>query len=273
MKNLDNKEERDNSDFPPNVIVLATHGSYAIPTKMRQKLAKSFDTRLIKNFSDSATRKVIEDIPTSQKVVAGFSRAVGDPNRSDDAEDLFREFDFNKNPVWEEPLSAEEKKWLIDNCYRKYHNRVAEIVENIEKKYPTVIIFDIHDTGERMLGEDSSKDSFREGGFPEITIANREGKSCDPQIMKDFAEMLKKCLGVDVRVNDPFKGGYMTQKYGEKYNDNLEEGEKFHRNVIQVELGRYLYMDETTQKIDYEKLEVVKEGLQLAMAEVGRKYL
>lgn len=244
--------------------------------------------RLLKNFSDSLTRKMLQGIPDDQKVTAWFSRAIGDPARDENADDLFREYDFMKNeelknPVWKEKLTKEEKEWLLENFHKKYHEKVEETIkrteEKIKEKGGRVIVFDIHDTGELMMNVNETKDYKREGGFPDINLGDMDGRACDPQITSDFAKILKKYWKEnfgnepDLKINTPYKGkGYVTTHYGAEYNDNLIDDQKFQRNVIQIELGRYLYMDEKTQKPNRDKIKQVREILQKAMAELGRKY-
>lgn len=294
--------EQTEETFPKNVVVLATHGSYYVPDRVRGKLSKGMETgieeggerkqyllRLLRNFSDSLTRKILQGIPDDQKVVAGFSRAIGDPARAEDAEGLFRQFDFGAelggNPVWAESLTEEEKKWLIENFHQRYHERVVGAIEKAEQEHDRVIVFDIHDTGVRMMGVAQNGDYYRKDGFPDINLGNLgeagdvNGKSCAPEIMEDFIEALKKhwqkAFNYEPRlgINEPYKGkGYVTNHYGAEYNDSLPQERKFHRNVIQVELGRFLYMDERTQKPDRERLQKVREIVQAAMAEVGHKY-
>ena len=262
--------------FPSNIVVLATHGSYFVPDLVRSKLSAQISALLhrgTRNFSDFASRKVIpDDVPPSQKVVAGFSRAIGDPNRATDAPDLFRETDFNGMPVWETPLTSDEKRTLIDNYHEKYHDAVLKAIETAESKNKRVIVFDMHDTGNLMMSPNPEEDTPRENPFPQICLGDKDGESCDPVIMQDFAEAIERHLGMKPQLNDPYKGGFVTTKYGKDYNDSLPDAEKFSRNVIQIELGRFLYVNEKTQKPDRVKIDKIKAGLRAAMKEVGDKY-
>jgi len=261
--------------FPSNIVVLATHGGYFVPDSVRRKLSDKITAlglRGVKNFSDFGSRWVVKDVPNDQKVVAGFSRAIGDPNRSLDAPDLFRDTDFNGNQVWETPLTDHEKTQLLEGHYKKYHSAVLNAIESAESTSQRVIVFDVHDTGNLMLATDPNNDTERAEAFPSICLGNKDGESCDPAIMNDFASLIEKHLGITPLLNHPYKGGYVTSKYGKEYNDSLPLDERFKRNVIQVELGRYLYMDEKTQKIDFKKLQSIKSGLNAAMKELGEKY-
>lgn len=264
--------------FPGNVIITVTHGGCYIPEIVYNKLSKKFKEkshRIIKNFSDFACSKLIpKNIPENQKIIAHFSRAIGDPGRVKDSPDLFRETDFNGIPIWDKPLTKAEKAYLVKNYYRKYHNKVLKSIQEAEKKYKTVIVFDIHDTGNRMLKPNPDDDRLRSHKFPKIDLGCLRGTSCKPEIIKVFAKALEKHLGMHPTIDKPFKGdGAVTTKYGKFFNDTLPKEKRFARNVIQVELGRYLYMDEKTQKTNHEHLKIIQKGLDKAIEEVGNIYL
>ncbi|PCI24604.1 hypothetical protein COB57_04270 [Candidatus Peregrinibacteria bacterium] len=272
-----NMKKTSSESFPKNIVVLAPHGSYFIPEEIKKKLSlemKNLSHRAIKNFSDFATRNLVsEEIPGNQKVVADFSRAIGDPNRARDAHDVFRETDFNGLPVWEEKLTEEEKEGLLKKYYDQYHAQVLSVIQDVESKNNTTIVFDIHDTGNVMMGADPTQDIKRKEFFPEICIGNKKGESASPEILEAFSSSLEKHLGLTPSVNAPYSGAYTNIKYGVEHNKNLAPSEKFKRNVVLIEMGRYLYMDEATQEIDFDKVKKIREGLTAAMREVGEMYV
>ncbi len=252
-----------------NVVVLASHGSFFVPEDLRKRLA--IDERLLKNFSDFGTKYLLPDcVPEEQRVVAEFSRALGDPNRALDDTDLFRETDFGQRPLWKEPLTDKEKSECIEEFYQKYHHRVAEAIKRAEEVNKRILVVDIHDTGNMILGSNPGEDVIREWSMPPISLGDREGRSCDPAITQFFARALGKNLGLEVSLNTPYKGGYVTEKYGEEYNQALPQGECFQRNVIQLEIGRYLYVDEATQTVLPEKCQWLREGIERALEETSQ---
>lgn len=265
--------ELDLDPKPTNIVCLATHAGSHVPEKYRCRLTEemlSFNKRVLLNFSDHSCGSLIpDDLPADRVVVSEYSRILGDPNRHTDSEDLFPVEDFNGVAVWSTPLTPEDKEDLLANHYRKYHQKVEAVISEAESKNDRVIVFDIHDTGNLMLGISPELDTLRGEHIPEISLGDKDGESCDPEIMHAFALAVEKHLGFKPMINYPYKGGFVTTKYGKDYNDALPESERFKRNVIQIELGRYLYMDEKTQEINQEQLAIIKAGLSAAMNEVG----
>ena len=252
-----------------NVVVLATHGSFFVPSELQARL--KIDERLLKNFSDFGTQYLLPDcVPEEQRVVAWFSRALGDPNRVIESEDIFRETDFGGRMIWKESLTAEEREHCLEKYYTEYHQAVQKTIAQAEKENDRVLIVDIHDTGNMVLGEDKAEDTVREWTMPPLCLGDRDGQSCDPAITQFFAQALQSSLGMEVTLNTPYKGGYVTKKYGEEYNQELPEASRFNRNVIQLEVGRYLYMDEQTQMLIPEKCLWLREGLEKALLETSQ---
>lgn len=243
--------------FPKNILLTVTHAGYEMPQDFRARLSLEFgynDYRLLKNFSDFATAQLVsQSIPKNQVIMAEFSRALGDPNRSLEADDLFRETDFNGNALWKKPLTRHIKEELLEEYYAVYH-------DIIQKKIDTGmidILIDIHDTGNLLLAPLKENDTKREPAFPQICISNGNGETCDDSLLDSFAELLEKHTGLTVSKNAPFQGGYVTRTYGQQI------------NAIQVEFGRFLYMDEATQEVDEQKVSELRNGLTKALVEFG----
>ena len=55
---------------------------------------------------------------------------------------------------------------------------------------------------------------------------------------------------VKSKINWPYDWGFITKKFWVWYKN---------RQVVQVEFGRYLYMDEKTQEINFEKMKDIRE--------------
>lgn len=244
-------------NYPKNLILLATHGSYNIPFYVKLFLSKKFNERLIKNSSDFATANLIpKDFPKNQKVICNFSRLIGDPNRNLEDENLFREFDFNENRIFRYQLPKVLKRFLIKKYYYNYHKKISNIV-NVDEK---LIIFDIHDTGNIFMKPNPKDDKLKKEKFPNINLGNLDNKSSSKKVIELLAKELKKELSLEVTLNNPYKGGFVTKKYS-KFK-NVE--------VIQIEIGRYLYMDEKTQKINQKEINRIRKGLIKALIKISK---
>ncbi len=250
-------------NFPKNALVTATHGSYFIPKSVRGNLAPEFkenSLRLVRNFSDYETRKLLpEAAPIEQKITAWFSRAIGDPNRAPDADDIFRDTDFNGNPIWNKPLTEKQKAKLLKLYYHQYHVRVASMIKQANKSQQDTILFDIHDTGNLMLGSKPEDDHSRENKFPEICIGNCNGASCSPEIFELFAKNLQDEFNCDIAINNPYAGGYVAQEYSKMC------------NTIQIEFDRST-LNELNQRMDFKAVALRANKLQNAIIRTARKF-
>ena len=70
----------------------------------------------------------------------------------------------------------------------------------------------------------------------DIVLGNNHGTSCAPELMNFVDERLTG-LGLRVRRNNPYSGGYTTRHYG-------RPRQSVH--TLQIEINRALYMDEVT---------------------------
>lgn len=255
-----------------NIVVLATHGGYYIPPSLKPSLADDFrESRLLKNFSDFATQFILpQNIPFFQKITAPFSRALGDPNRSPEAHDFWRDYDFGGNKIWKKSLTSQEKKKIFDAYYNAYHNAIMQVLSEVENREETVLVFDIHDTGNLLLGKNRASDQKRKQEVPLINLGDKYGTSCSPKVLQDCAYLLEKIFGEKPTLNEPYSGGYVTTHYGKNHNEKTDQ--KFKRNVLQIEFNRSLYMDEKNQEVDFEKAENIKSKLEKVMDLLGEKY-
>ncbi|MCB9362097.1 N-formylglutamate amidohydrolase [Candidatus Woesearchaeota archaeon] len=239
--------------FPSNVFVVCTHGSYFVPEELQSNLTDDMvadDYRLLKNFSDFGTAHLMPDeVPDGQRLICWFSRAIGDPNRARNAEDIFREKDFCGNKVWKEKILMKEK--FLRGYYDKYHDAIQKMLPGGK-----ALLVDIHDTGNWMLTRNREEDEERKPRFPDVCLSDLHGKSCSAGVVRDIAEVFMGA-GFEVRMNDPYAGGFVTQHYRRGLYQTL-----------QIEFGRHLYMDERHQKVYEERAEVLRKLLAEALTAI-----
>lgn len=240
-------------NIPENLLLLATHGSYYIPWYTKVFLSGEFKKdsyRLLKNFSDFSTKYLIPDIfPENQKVICGFSRTLGDPNRKRNSLELFRDRDFNNIRIWKIRFPNIVKDYLLKKYYDRYHQEIQSKINSLEKRHKIIIILDIHDTGNYLLSHKKEDDREKKYKFPKINLGNCDNSS-SKEFVKVLSEEFEKEFNIKPLLNEPYKGGYVTQKYGIGFPN---------RWVVQIEFGRYLYINEKTQSIDREKIKEVRD--------------
>src|SRR3990170_371580 len=74
------------------------------------------------------------------------------------------------------------------------------------------------------------------GGRPDFVLGDRFGTSCSGELTRLAASHLK-AQGYAVALNKPYAGGYITEHYGRPHKA---------QHVLQIEINRALYMDETS---------------------------
>lgn len=281
------KWENEKEDFPNQCLVFLTHWTFYVNSKIRRTTKhtiKNFN-RLMKNYSDFWTRKVIKKsgVPEENIIVSPWSRAISDYNREnktqeednklDEGKRSIRSYDFNEVVIIDD---AEQFRNLGQYKTNMYHGSLEYSLNHTEEVNGWSIWIDIHDTWVNLMWEDRQEDKFREWWFPWIILWTKDWESCNPEILAYFSERLEHYLWIKSYVNTKYKWGYVTTKHGLE-NRKQKDGEnnpinKSVRNLIQVELGRFLYMKESTQEVDWERMEIIWEWLKRAIADTGIQF-
>ena len=286
-------------NFPSNIIITAAHGSYKIPLSIFPKLSSYYQTspRLLLNFSDYGTKYLLEDVPPEHQVIPQYGR-VGDPNRANDAPDVIRFNDFGGNSIFSEKFEKQlttswfQNFWLgkvLKLSYRPFYEKVFNTIERLlalpENHGKPLLLIDVHDTGNLILGATKKQDRAREGLFrmPKVIISNAPDEQTGDEsfgtapsyLMEIFQESLAEKLGFevsDVKVNELFYGGNVTRSFGNPLkNDRLRKmlgGRKLY--TLQLEFDRGLYMNETTQRPVRWKVKSVRSAFMESVRELSK---
>lgn len=284
--------------FPSNILVTAPHGSAAFPLRIIHHLSIYYQTspRLLLNFSDYGTKYLIEDVPESQKVIPRYGRMIGDPNRSLEADDLFRFSDFGGNKIFRPRFERRLTKslisfyWrnkLLNYSYKPFYRNVYQRLENIVNKNKDddrpIILIDLHDTGNRVLGRREKEDRIREEKIPTVVISNAPDLEIDEDgntgtapeyLMNAFAEALADNLGIlvdEIKINKIFKGGNMIRTFGNPYKNQKLQRILKGRQIfaIQVEFNRGLYLNEINQRPHLKNLKRIQSALMETLRQLG----
>ena len=136
------------------------------------------------------------------------------------------------------------QKTLLDAYHKKYHDKVKEYVKDSNLK----LALDCHSMA--AVAPSISPDG-NNSKRPKFCISNQNGKTAPNAMMEELGKCITKSFGLkkeDVQYNDTFKGGYLTQSYG---NNPLP--------WIQVEMGRQMYLEKPW--FDKETLKIEKSRL------------
>ncbi|MGH8273580.1 MAG: N-formylglutamate amidohydrolase [Gammaproteobacteria bacterium] len=166
-------------------------------------------------------------------ISAQVSRFVIDLNRPPDDEALYPGRyetglvpleSFAGDPVYANPPTLEETATARREIYDPYHRALAELRAN-RREYGGVIQLDLHSV--TPAANRVSKPLTQE-----IMLGDRDGRSCAPWLTQTVREAYMGA-GFSVSVNDPYKGGWITENAGREA--DVE--------ALQIEMSWAAYLD------------------------------
>ena len=162
-------------------------------------------------------------------------------------------------PIYARKLRAAEVQARIATCYAPYHKAVRDAINAAHKHYGAVWHVNCH-----SMPATSSVISEEGPGVAraDFVLGDRDGSTCAPAFTAMVATTLRG-MGYDVRINDPYKGVELVRAYSDP---------AAHKNSLQIEVNRRLYMDETSRErnANYPALEADFTQLIKAIADFAR---
>jgi N-formylglutamate amidohydrolase len=191
---------------------------------------------------------------------AEYSRYVVDLNRGRDdaplyanqlATGLFPERTFADEPIYAagRQLTAEMKRARIDRFWKPYHDHLARELERLRDQFGFAVLWDAHSVRSRVP-------RLFDGELPHLNLGTHDGRSCDPRL----AAGIMACLSdsnYTVVSNGRFKGGYITQHYG-------NPADRVH--ALQLEVAQRCYMHEADSSYAPAAADELRELLSRAFA-------
>jgi N-formylglutamate amidohydrolase len=126
----------------------------------------------------------------------------------------------------------------LDACWRPYHRALSALVEQTYTRFGGVLLVDAHS----MPSSVSNLGPRERDSRVDVVLGDNHGESCDHELVA-CAESWLAASGLRVLRNQPYAGGFTTQRYGRP---------GIGRHTLQIEINRALYMDEAR----HEKLPV-----------------
>ncbi len=253
---------RNNQNTP--VMISIPHSGQLYPKIFLD--SKDINLNDLKVMEDYQSNKIIEkvDRKLADILIAECSRAVVDVNRSRNSidESMFTN-NFLKAPQTETLLVNSGLGVFPKRCYRKsifkkklpekyaisllqkyydpYHNLISKNIYNLKQAFGYAILIDIHSM--------PSKSLENKKGPVEIVIGDNFGKSCSSKIKNYFVNFFKQ-NNLNVTLNLPYAGGYITRNYGKK---------NYGFHAIQIEINKKLYLNENSYELNsnLEKLQMI----------------
>lgn len=217
----------------------------------------SADMRLLVGGEDRFVDDLVIDAPSHgvTLIKALFARTYVDPNRMMDDLDphllpedwaeatspsinsergvglIFRLIG-DSVPIYSRTLTSLEIRHRIERFWQPYHRALEDELETLCERQGEVFHINWHSmlpVGNALSPDAGSK-------RPDFVLGDLDGRACDAALT-DFVAGALSDLGYSVGVNDPYKGAYIVERYGQP-----ERG----RHTLQIEINRGLYMDHGT---------------------------
>ncbi len=131
--------------------------------------------------------------------------------------------------IYRDKLSFAEAERRVQAFWEPYHQSLHELLGHTRQAFGACMLLDCHSMPAHGAG------SRHGGGTADFVLGDAHGTSCSPRLVR-LVERSLVGLGYTVRRNDPYSGGYVTRHYGRP---------REHVHVLQVEVARGLYMDES----------------------------
>jgi N-formylglutamate amidohydrolase len=140
----------------------------------------------------------------------------------------------NEQEIYAAKLPQAEAERRLNLFYRPYHRALGDLVAATKRQFGLCVLLDCHSmpsAGAWMDGLHS-----RQRIDVDYVLGDCFGSSCAERLTA-AAESCFAERGAKVRRNNPYSGGYVAQSYG-------RPSQGVH--VLQLEINRALYMNETT---------------------------
>lgn len=154
-------------------------------------------------------------------------------------------------------IKAPLNRQLHENLLKKYYNWFFCEIDSIYRKWDqqkSIYHLDLHSMPSR--GTNAHRDPGEDRA--DIVIGNKLGKTATEEWTNQVSEAYHN-QGFKVRLNHPYIGGTIVEKYGDP---------KKGRQVLMIELNRRLYMDEKSKQIIPGKAEEIKKRLDKVIFEI-----
>ena len=132
------------------------------------------------------------------------------------------------------PLPEALHQELIEKYFAPFHRRIQQQFERLGKEARgTVYMLDLHSMPSKGRAFHTDHGQSR----AQIVIGDCEGRSAS-SAFRDLVLKAFQLAGFETALNRPYKGGALTQSYGQPAKG---------RQALQIELNRKLYMDESAK--------------------------
>ena len=142
-------------------------------------------------------------------------------------------FSGNGKEIYTKPITIEDAQKRLEYFYFPYHQFLKYLILESKKRLGYTVLFDCHSMPSKLNMENKNSNKNNNS---DIILGDANGTSCSPFITEKV-KIIFENYNFFVTKNHPFSGGFITKNYG-------DPGNNIH--VIQIEINKKLYMDETS---------------------------
>lgn len=165
-------------------------------------------------------------------------------------------------------ISRAEAESRINRWWRPYHARLQGLLDESRAEFGEAILIDCHSMPHEVIADASAAPPVvADGAVPvmrraDVVLGDRFGASAAPEVVERVAAAFRRA-GLMVAHNTPFAGAYVTRHYGRP---------RQRQHVVQVEIDRSLYMDESRiePRADFDAFRCLMAGVIAEIAAIGR---
>jgi len=177
-------------------------------------------------------------------ISAVYSRWVIDLNRDPESKPLYTDgriitalcpaTTFTGEPLYTDArreVEAADVAQRLTKYYWPYHHKLQELIQQTRQTFGKVLLWDCHSI--RQYVPTINKDKF-----PDLILGDADETSASPEIIATAYSNLGSG-SYSLQHNFPFKGGYITRKYGIPQEN---------QQTLQLEMSKVNYMDDAEQQ-------------------------
>jgi N-formylglutamate amidohydrolase len=164
-------------------------------------------------------------------------------------------------PIYSGKLPLPEAEARISQVWHPYHRALRQLMDETHARFGRAVLIDCHSMPHEAIDGHTRPGAPK----PEVVLGDRFGAAAGRDVM-DRVEAAFASTGLRVARNTPFAGAFIAQSYGRP---------SAGRHVIQVEIDRSLYMDESAivPLPGFEAFCAVMAGVIAEVAEIGREQM
>lgn len=222
---------------PIPLVVSIPHTGTLLPDATAGRLASS--EMLEQPMTDWHLERLYDFLPQLgvTTIHSVYSRFVVDLNRPPDSRALYPgRFEtglvplqtFHGDSIFSAPPTDDEMPRLRADYHAPYHDALAGLLQAVLSERQRVVLVDAHSVA-------SGANRLHGALADEIYLGDRDGCTAGSWL-RDCLRTGFEVEGYTVSLNDPYKGGYITDHYGRI--DGVE--------AIQIEMCQRVYMDESS---------------------------